>query len=111
MLATIQEYAQEQLEAHGEKAAVQERSVQFFQTLAQTAEPQLYEGERDTWMERLESEDANLRAALSWCQENSHAVQIGLRLAGALSFFWFLSGIIPALRSFLHTLPAPTPPN
>jgi predicted ATPase len=108
MLATIQEYAQEQLDAHGEQAAVQERCVQLFLTLAQTAEPQLYEGECDVWLKRLESEDANLRAALTWCQQNSHAVQIGLRLAGALAFFWFLSGNIPEGRSWLETMLART---
>lgn len=65
LLATIQEYAQEQLETHREQAAVQERYVHFFLTLAQTAELLLYLPERDSWMERLESEDANLRAALT----------------------------------------------
>jgi predicted ATPase len=104
MLATIQEYAQEQLEAQGEQAAVQERAVQFFLTLAETAEPQLYQGERDAWMERLESEDANLRAALSWCQEHSDAVQIGLRLAGALTFYWLLSGNVRDGRTWLDTM-------
>src|SRR5260370_16457795 len=59
-------------------------------------------------MERLDSKDATLRPALSWCQENSHAVQIGLRLAGALSFFWFLSGNIPEGRSWLETMLART---
>ncbi len=108
MLATIQEYAQEQLEAHGEQATVQERCVQFFLTLAQTAEPQLYQGERDAWLERLESEDANLQAALTWCQENSQAVQLGLRLAGALSFYWFLSGNLRDGRSWLETMLART---
>ncbi len=108
MLATIQEYAQEQLDAHGEQAAVQERCVQFFLTLAQTAELQLYLPERDAWMERLESEDANLRAALSWCKEHSQAVQIGLHLAGALTFFWFLSGNLRDGRSWLETMLART---
>lgn len=108
LLATIQEYAQEQLEAHGEQAAVQERSVQFFLTLAQTAEPQLYLPERDTWMERLESEDGNLRAALTWCKENRNAVQLGLSLAGALSFFWVLSGNLREGRSWLETMLART---
>ncbi len=108
LLATIQEYAQEQLDAHGEQAAVQERCVQFFLTLAQTAEPQLYQGARDAWMERLESEDANLLAALTWCQEHSQAVQMGLRLAGALSFYWFLSGNVRKGRSWLETMLART---
>src|SRR5262249_2915991 len=102
------EYAQEQLAAHGEQAAVQERYVQFYVTLAQTADPQLYQPERDAWMERLESEDANLRAALTWVQENLHDVQIGLRVAGTLSFFWFLSGNAYEGRAWLETMLART---
>jgi predicted ATPase len=108
MLATIQEYAQEQLEAHGEQADVQERCVQFFLTLAQIAEPQLYQGKRDAWMDRLESEDANLQAALSWCQESSQAIQLGLRLVGALTFYWLHTGNVRDGRSWLETMLART---
>jgi predicted ATPase/transcriptional regulator with XRE-family HTH domain len=108
MLATIQEYANEQLEAHGEQAAVQGRCVQFFLTLAQTAEPQLYQGERDAWMERLESEDANLQAALSWCQEHSQAIQLGLLLAGSLTFYWLHTGNVRDGRTWLETMLART---
>ncbi|MFL5661622.1 MAG: ATP-binding protein, partial [Ktedonobacteraceae bacterium] len=111
MLATIQEYAQEQLEAHGEQAGVQEKYVQFYLTLAQTAEPQLNQPERDAWLDRLESEDANLRAALSWCQEHSEAGQTGLRLAGSLTFYWFLSGNDREGRSWLETMLARTAAN
>src|SRR5215470_16115855 len=68
MLATIQEYAQEQLEARGEREPVQERYVQFFLTLAQTAEPYLNQVDHDLWLERLGSEEANLRAALTRCK-------------------------------------------
>src|SRR5262249_29154167 len=93
MLATIQEYAQEQLEARGERERVQERYVQFFLTLAQTAEPHLNEMDQDIWLERLGSEEANLRAALTWCKENSQAVEFGLQLAGALSHFWLRGDI------------------
>src|SRR5499433_1610491 len=92
MLATIQEYAQEQLEARGERERVQERYVQFFLTLAQTADPHLNEMDQDIWLERLGSEEANLRAALTWCKENRQAVEIGLQLAGALSHFWLRGG-------------------
>jgi hypothetical protein len=104
MLATIQEYAQEQLDGRGEQADVQKRAVRFFLRLAQTAEPQLYEGERDAWMERLAREDANLRAALTWCTEHDDAVHLGLRLAGALAFYWVLTGSLPEGRSWLETL-------
>src|SRR5262249_9112810 len=70
MLATIQEYAQEKLEEAGEQALVKKRYVHFLLTLAQAAEPHLYEADRDAWMQRLDSEDANLQAALASCRDN-----------------------------------------
>jgi len=103
MLATMQEYAQEKLEASGEQVRVQERYVRYLLTLARTAEPHLYRPEGDIWLERLDSEDANLRAALAWCSENRYAVEIGLDLAGTLSFFWYKTG---RLREGLSALQA-----
>src|SRR5215471_14292339 len=90
MLETIQEYAQEQLEASGEVAALQERHADYFLRLAEEAYPQMFRPERDVWMERLDREEANLRAALPWSKTDKDAVQTGLRLAGALNFYWFL---------------------
>src|SRR6266516_5653624 len=90
MLETIHEYATEQLEASGEAAAMQDRHADYFLRLAEEAEPAMFGQEREVWMERLDREEANLRAALAWCKADSNAVQIGLRLVGALSFYWFL---------------------
>src|SRR5205823_1014144 len=62
MLETIREYAQEQLQASAEEAAMQAQHAQYFLRLAEEAEPHLYRpAERESWLERLEPEDANLR--------------------------------------------------
>src|SRR5262249_4477972 len=72
MLATIHEYAQELLEAHGERARVQQRHLEFYDELARTAEPHLMAPEREDWLERLEAESVNLRAALASGVEHPH---------------------------------------
>ena len=64
--------------------------------------------ERDIWLERLEREDANLRAALAWSKANKDAVEIGLRLAGALFFYWFLLGSLREGRTWLEEMLART---
>src|SRR5262249_48483094 len=75
MLATIQEYAQEELEARGEQAPVQERYVHFLLALAQSAEPHLFESEHDAWLACLDTEDVNLHAALAWCKDKRDSVE------------------------------------
>jgi predicted ATPase len=108
MLATIQEYAQELLEAQGEQTTVQARYVEFFRALVETAEPHLYEPERELWMERLGSEVDNLRLALAWCKENRDALETGLQMAGALSFFWYQGGGLREGLSWLEAMLART---
>ena len=90
LLETIREYATEQLAASGEEASVQERHARYFLRLAEEAEPHLSRPEWDSWLERLEREDANLRAALTWSKANQDGVETGLRLAGALAMYWFM---------------------
>jgi predicted ATPase len=100
MLETIHEYAQEQLEASGEATTVQERHAGYFLRLAEEADPQMFAPEREGWMERLDREEANLRAALAWSKSDKDAVQAGLRLVRALTFYWSLRGSVHEGRTW-----------
>ena len=89
MLETVHEYAREKLQESGEAEEVKKRHADFFLALAEEGESGLRGPEAATWLERLEIEHDNLRAALSWAlaQEN---VELGQRLAGALWRFWWM---------------------
>jgi predicted ATPase len=102
MLETIHEYAQERLVASEEAAAAQQRHADYFLQVALEAEPYMYGQEQDVWMERLDREGANLRAALSWSKADKSAVQTGLRLAGALNYYWFLHNSVREGRAWLE---------
>jgi predicted ATPase len=102
MLETIHEYAQDQLVASGEAAAVQERHAEYFLRVALEADPQMFGPQREGWMERLEREEANLRAALVWSKAEKSAGQTGLRLVGALAFYWDLRGSVLEGRTWLE---------
>ena len=102
MLETIREYASEQLAESSEEAAIQERHARYFLHLAEEAEPHWSSPQWDQWVERLEREDANLRAALTWCQANTDAGETGLRLGGALTFYWLLRGAAHEGRAWLE---------
>jgi len=87
---------------------VQQGHAHYFLRLAEEARPHLYQPERDIWLERLEREDANLRAALAWSKANQDAVEIALRLGVALSFYWFLHDAVHEGRAWLEEMLART---
>ena len=84
MLETIREYALERLEESGEVAAVRQRHAGYYLALAEAAHPQLRGAERRMWLERVEGEHNNLRAALTWALKGGDA-EIGGRLAVVLA--------------------------
>ncbi len=91
MLGTIREYAVEQLAASGEEETLRRLHAAYFLALAEKADLQ----QTERWQSQLETENDNLRAALRWYRDNAamqeHA-EAGLRLAGALSWFWACIG-------------------
>jgi DNA-binding CsgD family transcriptional regulator len=63
----------------------------FEQVLAEQAEPELKGAEQAMWLERLEMEHDNMRAAIRWAVDSGEA-EIGLRIGGALCRFWEVHG-------------------
>src|SRR5262249_30584467 len=107
MLETIREYALEQLQAGGEEIAVRRRHAAFFLALAEESLPHLYAADRDMWMARLEDDEDNLRDALVWEtreQADISEFEAGLRLAGVLSWYWYMRGQLQMGRSWLERL-------
>ena len=91
MLETIREYATERLAASGEAEATRDAHLAYFLALAEAAEPELLGPRAPAWLDRLEREHDNLRAALGWALERD-AAEPALRLAGALAEFWWSHG-------------------
>jgi non-specific serine/threonine protein kinase len=87
LLETIRQYAREQLLAAGEAEPVRDRHLDYFLRLAEEAEPKLRGPEQSAWLERLERDHDNLRAALAWALQSGVSAS-ALRLAGALYYFW-----------------------
>jgi predicted ATPase/DNA-binding SARP family transcriptional activator/DNA-binding CsgD family transcriptional regulator/Tfp pilus assembly protein PilF len=87
MLEVVRQYAHEKLEEGGEADLVHRRHAEFFLVLAGEAEPQPKGAQQEAWLNRLESEHDNVRAALSWSL-GEHDPGLGLRLAAAFWQFW-----------------------
>ena len=102
MLETIREFGLESLAASGEGTTVQRAHASFFLRLAEEAEPSYGGVERTVWLKRLAAEADNLRAALEWSRVEPDGARIELRLAGALSWFWYFSGRLTEGREALE---------
>ena len=65
-----------------------------FLALVAEAEPSLTGPDQKEWLERLETEHDNLRAALEWSDGLSESGDLGLRLCGLISYFWYMRGYL-----------------
>src|SRR5438034_1544036 len=101
MLATIREFATEELESSGDAPAVRRRHAEHYLALAEAAEPEILGGAQVEWMVRLERERNNFRAALDWAFEQG-AAEIALRLIGALRRAWVARGYLAETRAWLE---------
>jgi predicted ATPase len=97
LLDTLRQYGRARLAASGETTLVQRRHAAYFLALVERAEHELRGPDQLRWLDLLEREHDNLRAALAWCleraapgqgEEDAQAVETGLRLAGGLHWFW-----------------------
>jgi len=89
LLETVRVYATERLGAAGEEEAVAAAHAVWYADLAERAEWGLFGRDQVEWLERLDVELDNLRAALSWALGNARG-EVALRLCGGLVLFWRL---------------------
>ncbi len=101
MLETIREFAIERLEDSDDGSDIRDRHASFFLALAEEAEPQLLGTHQGPWLDRLEAEHDNLRAALDLFEVLGDTQSV-LRLAGALSEFWGVKGHLKESRRRLE---------
>jgi DNA-binding CsgD family transcriptional regulator/tetratricopeptide (TPR) repeat protein len=91
LLETLRQYAQQRLAERSEVASVTRRHAAYYLALAETAEPELTGPQQVAWLDRLEKEHDNLRAALRRSLESGQT-KTAARLSGALGLFWFARG-------------------
>jgi predicted ATPase len=88
LLETVRQYSRERLAEAAEVDAVRGRHRDYFLALCEQAAPQLEGGSQQVaWVQRLEREHDNLRAALSSAVDSD--ADVALQMVGALWWFWF----------------------
>jgi predicted ATPase len=106
-LETIREFGLACLQDHGELEAARRAHARYYLELAEAAEPELEGPRQATWLECLEREHDNLRAALDWALEEpgeqvAGRRELALRLCAALQLLWLRHGHYHEAYTFLE---------
>jgi len=108
MLETIREYGVQALSNGEEAEKVRQTHAEYYLSLAEQAYHELDGVQESEWLKRLEREQDNVRAALSWLLEprrttkGARYAEMALRLSTVLWPFWGLRGNYSEARSFLE---------
>jgi tetratricopeptide (TPR) repeat protein len=89
-LESIREYAREKLDEAGEEADIQQRHVEFFQALAERAEEKFRSRDQLLWLDIMEAERANFRAAIDYALHSP--AESASKLVGTAFWLWFFRG-------------------
>jgi non-specific serine/threonine protein kinase len=90
LLETIRQYARDRSLERSDVEEARDQHLRYFLQLAEQAEPELRRTDQIIWLDRLETELDNIRAALAWSLESERHVEAGLRLASALLWLWHI---------------------
>jgi tetratricopeptide (TPR) repeat protein len=101
MLETIHAYAIEKLQAHGEGDILRERHANYYLGLAEQVDQKYGDPQQGVWLDSLEQEHDNIRAALEWSLNHRQSI-LALRLCGALWRFWLIRGYLSEGRQWLR---------
>lgn len=99
----LRQFAAERLATREETIEVSDRHASYYLTLAEKAAPELTGPDEAAWLEHLDRDLDNLRAVLRGARERGQ-IELGLRLASALTTFWHIRGQGGEGREWLNSL-------
>lgn len=102
LLETVRQYAAERRAEQDPKDTIGQRHADYFLALAEAAERGLLAGEQERWLERLERDLDNLRAALAWSERGGDVAR-QLRIASAVVRMWWIRGYVIEGRRWLES--------
>lgn len=102
LLETVRQYGLERLRASGTETEVRRRHRDYFAKQAEQALAEWLSPKQGQWMTDLLREHNNLRAAIEFCFAEPDQAEAGLRVAGALWFYWIATGLTSEGRRWLQ---------
>ena len=105
MLEALREFAEDQrAEDQDAHARLARCHTHYFLQLAGQAQDGFAGPDQARWLDRLEAEHANLRAALDWCLAEPTGADDGIRLVSLLGRYWYMRGHWREQRQVLEAL-------
>jgi DNA-binding CsgD family transcriptional regulator/tetratricopeptide (TPR) repeat protein len=101
LLETVRRYARSRLIELGEEEALQQRLARFSYSIAEQANGHIHSSNSVAWMDLLDEQVDNMRAALGWYRNSDPAG--GLKLASLLAEYWDFRGHLTEGRMWLRT--------
>lgn len=101
----IHEYALERLNEARDPEAIRQRCAMYFLGMAESAEPRFTETADQAQMKQLQQDYDNLQSVLRWLlrpDASQDNLELGLRLTGALHWFWGTHGLVSEGRRWLE---------
>nr|WP_281352428.1 BTAD domain-containing putative transcriptional regulator [Phytoactinopolyspora alkaliphila] len=105
LLETVKAYAADRLANAGEVDEIAKAHARYFRDLLERAEPHLRRSEQVEWLRRLTQDYDNLLAGLRWAIDRAE-VELALRMAAVLGYFWLLRGGVRESGSWLREVGA-----
>lgn len=102
LLESTRAYALEKLAATGQRERLARRHGEYFRDQAQEADKRYGTGSTSAWLDNVELELDNYRAALEWGLSQGHDTVLGASIAGALERLWFQGGLAAEGRYWIE---------
>ena len=108
LLESVRQYGAEKLDGD-EATGVRERHAHHYAAMVIEAEAGLQGPDQAMWLERLEREHDNVRAALGYCKTRDDLCEQALNLVGAIGRFWTVRGYLSEGREWIEGILACAP--
>lgn len=105
----VRQYAATKLVDTGDSSRMQARHLEYYSRLVAEGAPQLMGAAQGAWLDRLEAEHDNLRAALEYSLTTAASAVTGLYIAVGLLRFWATRGHFAEGRRWTQALLAASP--
>lgn len=92
LLLTMRDYALTSLSESSEELTLRQKHAEYFLDLVVQADKHLREADQLSWLDRLEVERDNFRAAFEWFIAQPDRLEGALQIATAMGWFWFVRG-------------------